>query len=197
MVSKPGAGDAARRRVLFAGRIVAPKGVGVLIRAARDVDGEFVICGDGRALGSMRALARRLGVEERIRFTGWLGAGELAQELADASVVAVPSVWPEPFGLVGIEGFAAGRPAVATATGGIRDWLEDGVSGLCVPPADARKLAQALNELLADPDRQRTMGAAGRSTVATRFSPERHLEALLGAYADARRTWEQDSDRAQ
>jgi hypothetical protein len=41
------------------------------------------------------------------------------------------------------------------------------------------------------------MGAAGRSTVATRFSPERHLEALLGAYADARRTWEQDSDRAQ
>lgn len=190
MPSKAGSGHAARRRVVFAGRVVAPKGVGVLIRAARHVDAEFVICGDGRGLGAMRKLARRLGVEQRIRFTGWLEAGQLAQELADASVVAVPSLWPEPFGLVGIEAFAAGRPAVASATGGTRDWLQEGVSGVCVPPGDAAALAQALNELLADPDRQQRMGSAGRRAVGARFSAERHLETLLAAYADARSHWE-------
>ncbi len=110
MAHKSGSGHAARRRVVFAGRVVAPKGVGVLLRAASDVDGEFVICGDGTRLEPMRRLARRLKLEQRVRFTGWLDAEDLAQELADASVVVVPSLWPEPFGLVGIEALAAGRP---------------------------------------------------------------------------------------
>jgi glycosyltransferase involved in cell wall biosynthesis len=59
-----------------------------------------------------------------------------------------------------------------------------------VPAGDARELARALNELLDDPDRQRTMGMAGKATVAARFSPRQHLAALLDAYARARSTWE-------
>lgn len=189
MLPATGSGHATRRRVVFAGRVVAPKGVGVLIRAARDVNAEFVICGDGFGLGAMRRLARRLGVDQRVCFRGWLSADELAQELADASVVAIPSVWPEPFGLVGIEALAAGRPVVASATGGIGDWLEDGVSGLFVKPGDPRALSQALNELLADPARQQAMGAAGKRLVAARFAPQHHLAALLDAYRIARSTW--------
>jgi glycosyltransferase involved in cell wall biosynthesis len=95
-------------------------------------------------------------------------------------------VWPEPFGLVGIEGFAAGRPAVASATGGTADWLQDGVSGLLVRPGDAGALARALNELLDDPERQREMGEAGRAHVDANFSPDRHLSVLLDAYRAAR-----------
>jgi glycosyltransferase involved in cell wall biosynthesis len=188
-----GSGHATRRRVVFAGRVVTPKGVGVLVRAAREVQAEFVICGDGWRLEQMRQLARRLGVADRIRFTGWLSAELLGHELAEASVVAIPSLWPEPFGLVGIEAFAAGRPVVASATGGVADWLEDGVNGLGVAPGDVRALAQALNELLDDPERQRAMGDAGRRAVAERFSPQRHLEALLGAYGSARAGWEASS----
>jgi len=179
----------AGRRVVFAGRVVKQKGVAVLIRAALEVDAEFVICGDGRQLEAMRGLARRLGVERRVRFTGWLSAQELAREFAGASVVVVPSLWPEPFGLVGIEALAAGRPVVASATGGIEDWLEDGVSGVCVRPGDARELARALDALLADPDRRRAMGEAGKLSVQTRFSPESHVLALLDAYGRARATW--------
>jgi glycosyltransferase involved in cell wall biosynthesis len=189
MVAKSGSGHATRRRVVFAGRVVAAKGVGVLIRATRDLDGEVVICGDGWQLQEMRRLARRLGVQDRVSFRGWLPAEELAEELANASVVAMPSLWPEPFGLVGIEALSAGRPVIASSTGGIADWLEDGVSGLCVPPGDARALARTLNELLADPERQRAMGAAGRESVAARFSAERHVTALLEAYANARANW--------
>jgi glycosyltransferase involved in cell wall biosynthesis len=187
---KMGSGHATRRRVVFAGRVVTPKGVGTLVRAAREVDAEFVVCGDGWQLEAMRKLARRLGVQDRVNFKGWLGAGDLAQEFADASLVAVPSLWPEPFGLVGIEAFAAGRPAVASATGGIADWLDDRISGLLVPAGDTRALARALNELLDDPQRQEQMGAAGRRTVAERFSPEQHVAALSEAYASARSRWE-------
>ncbi len=185
-----GSGHAGRRRVVFAGRIVALKGIDVLIRAARSVDAEFVICGDGRRLGKARALARRLGVQQRIHFKGWLKPEQLADELANASVVAVPSLWPEPLGGVGIEALAAGRPVVASATGGVTDWLDDGVSGLCVAPGDELELARALNELLDDPERQLAMGSAGRNAVATRFSPERHFVALLEGYRTARSAWE-------
>jgi len=189
IIPKPSSGHDNRRRVVFAGRIVSQKGVAVLIRAAREVDGEFVICGDGRQLQAMRSLARRIGVERRVHFKGWLGAEDLANEFASASVVVVPSLWPEPFGLVGIEALAAGRPVIASATGGIEDWLDDGISGLCVKPGDVDDLAQALNRLLADPDMQRTMGEAGKLAVHARFSPERHVAALLDAYASARARW--------
>ncbi len=185
MTPKVGSGHPTRRRVVFAGRIVRPKGLGVLIRAARAVEAEFVICGDGFQLAAMRRLARRLGVERRVCFRGWLGAEPLAQELANASVVVVPSLWPEPFGLVGIEALAAGRPVIASFTGGVVDWLEDGVTGLCVRPGDVRGLARALEELLADPERQQAMGGAGREMVAARFSPERHVAAVLESYRAA------------
>jgi glycosyltransferase involved in cell wall biosynthesis len=195
MAARDGSGHAARRRVVFAGRVVVPKGVDVLIRAARAVEGEFIICGDGWRLDAMRRLARRLGVQDRIEFKGWLDAEDVARELAEASVVAIPSTWPEPFGLVGIEAFAAGRPVVASATGGIGDWLEDGVSGLSIRPGDPQGLAHALNELLSDPARQQAMGAAGKKTVADRFSRAQHVSALADAYQSARYGWESDGHR--
>ena len=191
IVAGPTSDPPRERRVVFAGRIVAHKGVGVLIEAARELDADVVICGDGRERAAMEALARRLGVGERVRFSGWLAPEQLAHELSAAAVVALPSLWPEPFGLVGIEAFAAGRPVVASDTGGVRDWLEHGVSGLCVPPGDPHALAGALAELLAQPERRRAMGEAGRRTVSERFAPSHHVEQILDAYRAARLSWEQ------
>jgi glycosyltransferase involved in cell wall biosynthesis len=180
------------RRVVFAGRVIPAKGVAVLVRAAREVDAEFVVCGEGWQLASMRKLARRLGVDGRIDFRGWLNPEQLGEEFAQASIVALPSLWPEPFGLVGIEAFAAGRPVVASATGGVEDWLDHGVSGLRVRPGDAAALARALNELLDDPERRRQMGAAGREMVTERFTADRHVAALLDVYDTARARWQRE-----
>jgi glycosyltransferase involved in cell wall biosynthesis len=180
---------------MFAGRVIAAKGAGVLIRAVARLQAELLICGDGRDLEAMRRLARRLGIAERVHFTGWLAPRELSDQLAEASIVALPSVWPEPFGLVGIEALAAGRPAIASATGGVGDWLQQGVSGLMVPPGNVSALARALDQLLADPARQRTMGAAGKQTVAARFSQQRHLAVLFQAYAAAARGWQAPRNR--
>jgi glycosyltransferase involved in cell wall biosynthesis len=189
MVPREGSGHETRRRVVFAGRVVAPKGVAVLIRAARNVEAEFAICGSGWRVDAMRRLARRLRVDERVQFKGWMDGPALAQELADASIVAIPSLWPEPFGLVGIEALASGRPVVASSTGGICDWLQDGHNGLAVAPGDVGALARALQGLLDDPARQQSMGLAGREMVTRRFSAERHVQALLGAYSSARAHW--------
>jgi glycosyltransferase involved in cell wall biosynthesis len=180
--AQTGPARASSRRVLFAGRIVRPKGAHILVRAAREVDAELVICGEGRRLADLRQLARDLGIAQRVDFRGWLTAEELADELALASIIAIPSLWPEPLGLVGIEAFAAGRPVVASATGGVTDWLQHGVNGLLVAPGDVAALGRALNELLDDPRRRQTMGAAGRELVESRFSRERHVAALLDAY---------------
>ncbi len=178
------------RRVVFAGRLVASKGAATLLHAARGLDAEIVLCGDGVELEPLRRLAARLGIGARVCFRGWLSPDELARELAEAALVAVPSLWPEPFGLVGIEGFAAGRPAVGSDTGGIPEWLEDGRSGFTVPAGDAQALAEALGRLLDDPERRREMGEAGRAAVAQRYSRRNHLDAVLGAYSEARAHWE-------
>jgi glycosyltransferase involved in cell wall biosynthesis len=195
VAARVGSGYESRRRVVFAGRVVAPKGVRTLVRAARKVQAEFFICGDGWQLQATRRLARREGIDARVHFKGWLNPDELAQEFAEASIVVVPSLWPEPFGIVGIEAFAAGRPVIASDTGGIGDWLTDGVSGLLVPAGDVAALAGALDELLDDPRRQQAMGAAGKATVAAKFSLEHHLAAISEAYASARASWESAGGR--
>jgi glycosyltransferase involved in cell wall biosynthesis len=179
---RPPAAAERPRRILYAGRVVGAKGLDVLLRAMRTLDAELVVCGDGHELARMRTLAQRTGIAARVSFRGWLPPAELARELASAAVVAVPSLWPEPFGLVGLEAFGAGTPVVASATGGIPDWLHDGVTGIAVPPGDDGALAAALSRLLDDPAERERLGTAGRELVAARFTAERHVDAALAAY---------------
>jgi glycosyltransferase involved in cell wall biosynthesis len=179
-----------RPLAVYAGRVVASKGVDVLLHAVAGVDVELNVCGDGRDLEAMRELARSLGIAERVHFKGWLDEDDLTSELQAATVVVVPSVWPEPFGLVGIEAMAAARPVIASGYGGITDWLNDGVTGLLFDPGDPGDLRRALTELIADPARAQAMGRAGRAAVAAHFTADEHCAALLGAYRAARSHWE-------
>jgi glycosyltransferase involved in cell wall biosynthesis len=83
-----------------------------------------------------------------------------------ASVGVVPSVWHEPMGQVAVEAMVSGRAVVVSDVGGLRDIVEDGVSGLRVPPGDPDALATALDELVGDPARAAAMGVAGRARAA-------------------------------
>jgi glycosyltransferase involved in cell wall biosynthesis len=182
--------DAERaRRVVFAGRVVPAKGLPTLIAALAPLDAELVVCGEGWQLDGVRRLVARRGLEDRVAFRGWLPASELARELAQASVLALPSLWPEPFGLVGIEAMATGRPVVASATGGVADWLRDGSTGLLCRAGDSSDLMAKLRTLLDDPELRARMGAEGRRDVAARFTPQRHRRGLLDAYRQARARW--------
>jgi glycosyltransferase involved in cell wall biosynthesis len=179
----------ASRRIVFSGRVTANKGVDTLVRAAARLDAELEVCGDGWWVPQGRKLADRLGVADRVEFRGWMTPTELSEAYRDATVVAVPSHWPEPFGLVGLEAMAHGRPVVGSDAGGIPEWLSDGESGLLVPAGDADALSRALAELLDDRDRCARMGAAGAARVESEFSERRYLTELGAAYEAASSHW--------
>jgi glycosyltransferase involved in cell wall biosynthesis len=175
--------------VLFAGRMTALKGGDVLIAAAahaqqalgRDVPIVFV--GDGPQRSDWQARASRLGV--RAEFTGWVAEEMRAAVYGRATIVAVPSVWPEPFGLVGLEAASLGIPAVAFDVGGIRQWLQHGRGGLLVEPAaGSRGLGGAMAALLADEAMISTLGAGARE-MAGRMTRAAHVDGLEAVFSAA------------
>jgi glycosyltransferase involved in cell wall biosynthesis len=103
------------------------------------------------------------------------------------TVGVIPSVWPEPFGLVALEAMAAGRPVVASRIGGLTDIVADGETGLLVAPGRADELAGALTWLLDDPQGRERMGRAGRERV-ERYTPQRVVPQILAAYEDVLRS---------
>ncbi|MDB5311168.1 MAG: hypothetical protein JWO38_5370 [Gemmataceae bacterium] len=171
-------------RVLFVGRITAPKGWRHLLDAVPQASAALgrpltlVVAGDGPDRDAFEAETRRRGVPAE--FLGWVGAAEREAEMRRADVLAVPSVWPEPFGLVGIEAGCVGLPAAGFAVGGIPDWLTPGVSGESAPGErpDPRELADALVRVLADAAHFNRL-RVGAWESARRFTPAAHLDRLL------------------
>lgn len=182
-----------QRSVLFVGRVVPAKGVETLLSAMAGIDAVLTIVGDGWRRKAAEEIARTLDISARVRFAGWTTGEALAAEYRRSNVVAMPSLWPEPFGLVGIEAMALCRPVVASMTGGIRDWLDDGVNGFGVQPGSASELGTALIRVLDDPSLQAAMGASGRQVVEQRFSEQAHVAALHTAFALATQRWRASS----
>lgn len=156
--------------VLYVGRLSAEKGIEELAEATRGL--ERVVVGDG----PLREL-----VPDTV---GFVPPRSLGPYFERAAVVACPSR-REGYGVVAREAMAYGRPVVAAAVGGLLDAVEDGVTGLCVPPGDAGALRQAIQRLLADRELRSRLGAAARERAAERFSWPAATGATLEAYGDA------------
>ena len=166
--------------LLFVGQVIRGKGVDLFLHALGQVIAPWraTIVGTGNHLEACKALARELGIAERVRFAGWVPHGDLEPFHANAAVVVVPSRWPEPFGMVGIEAMARGRPVVGFAVGGIPDWLADGVNGLLVPEANTGAMAAAIDRLLADSALRTRLGEGALAWVRERYRPQNYLEQL-------------------
>ncbi len=170
----------AARGVFCAARLTREKGVDLLLEALHRLPGAaLTVAGEGPERARLEALARRLGLGGRVAFVGWLDGPAVSAALERAAVVAIPSVWPEPFGIVGIEAMAHARPVVAFDVGGIREWLVPGETGLLVPPADVAGLAAAMGRLLAEPATAAGLGRQGRELAEHHFTRDVHIAALL------------------
>src|SRR6266513_5493016 len=166
--------------VLFVGRLVERKGVAHLIEAIARLGGgaaapRLEIVGDGPERPGLEALARRLGVAQRVVFRGKIPPDELQASYARAAVCVLPSVLDargdtEGLGVVLLEAMNHGTPVIASRVGGMPDIVEDGVSGLLVPPGDADALAAAVRRLRGDPVLARRLGEAGRRRLREQFS---------------------------
>lgn len=176
------------RSVLFVGRLTPEKGFDLLLDAMTRVPGDWHlnVVGDGISMAKERARAATMQLADRVTFHGWLRDDALARAYRDAAVVVVPSRWPEPFGIVGIEAMAAARPVVAFGVGGIPEWLTDGQGGLLVPPQAVDLLAEGISRCLDDPAEANRVALRGRVRVTDEFSEARHLSRLLPLYERVR-----------
>lgn len=197
----PAARSATRYSLLFLGRLERSKGVEIAIesvaRAADSVERpvRLVVAGTG-SLDA--ALARRAAEVTRerprltIEFPGWLTDSGRAAALSEADLLLVPSVWPEPFGLAGVEAGLGGVPSIAFGVGGVCDWLKDGVSGRVVPFAGDHldRFTAAIVGTLRDPAALEAMRAPAQR-IARTFPMAAHLDRLeevLGTVVASRRS---------
>ncbi|MDB4947859.1 MAG: hypothetical protein JWM27_508 [Gemmatimonadetes bacterium] len=176
-------------RILFLGRMTRLKGGDLLIRAVARAGKEggarihLTMAGDGPQRSGWRHRAGKLGVDAE--FPGWAADEERDRLIRASHLLAVPSVWPEPFGLVGPEAGAFGVPAVAFDVGGIGEWLRDGENGWLLPgPPREEPLADALARIARDPDALAARSHGARA-AADRLSLGRHVAALEAVLAAA------------
>jgi glycosyltransferase involved in cell wall biosynthesis len=143
---------------------------------------QLVVAGDGAEREALQEQASRIVRKHSkiaIEFAGWQGDAGRARLFAGADALVVPSIWPEPFGLVGLEAAAAGVPAVAFATGGIPEWLQDGENGCLAPARGASSdlLAAAILRCVGSPEELRRLSDGARRSSAA-WTLGRHVAAL-------------------
>ncbi len=179
-------GSTSRHTLLYAGRLEKFKGVSYLLAAMPAIvraypDVQLYIVGDGRERGELLAQSHSLGIEHHVSFLGHRSRGELSTFYEKASIVLLPSIWPEAFGKTGIEAMSVGRPVIASDVGGISDWLHDSENGFLVPPKKSDALAQAVIKLFADRELYQKFSQNARKT-AEQFDLSVHLQKMLALY---------------
>ncbi len=177
-------------RLLFVGRLAGVKGLPVLFEALAGLsrphpDLRVTLIGDGPERAQLEREAAARGLSGIVEFAGYRSQDEVARALQDTDIFVLPS-FAEGVPVVLMEALAARVPVIASRVAGIPELVEDGVSGLLVPPGDAGALAAAIATLADDPARRKRMGEAGRARVIADFNIEREaawLAELFRAYA--------------
>jgi glycosyltransferase involved in cell wall biosynthesis len=175
-----------RPTIVALGRLSPEKGFAILIKSIPEVlkrfpDARFTIAGDGPEREALTGQITNLGLGAVVTLPGRIE--DSAPLLLDADIVVVPSL-EEGQGIVALEAMAARKPVVASSVGGVVETVEDGVTGVLVPPADPKALASALIQLLCEPEAWEAMGAAGRARVEAEYTVDRMVERTVAVYRE-------------
>ncbi|MFQ5689548.1 MAG: glycosyltransferase family 4 protein [Gemmatimonadota bacterium] len=186
--------DSGPIRLLFVGRLVERKGVEVLLRALSLVlerrEAQLTIVGAGEWESKLREVARETGVEDRVRFLGFIPEAQLQDQYAACDIFVLPAVVDrkgdtEGLGVVLLEALRFARPVIASAVGGIPDIVRQGETGWLVPPNDSRALANRILLVASNPSRARRVGSQGKALAERRFSWAGIADRLIGVYERA------------
>ncbi|TDC70013.1 glycosyltransferase family 1 protein, partial [Micromonospora sp. KC606] len=175
----------------YAGRLVYEKGVQHLVRAVpslrdRHPGLRVVIAGDGPYKDELVDQARRLRLDDTVRFAGFLDSTQLPAVLAATDATVIPSLY-EPFGMIALEAAAAGAPLAVADTGGLAEIVEPGVTGVTFPHSDPDALAGAVDQLIGDEVFARRLARRARNMVSERYGWATIAARTAGSYSAARR----------
>ena len=173
-----------KKVALFTGRLITEKGVEYLVKAAKTMNGNVVIAGDGPQRPHLEELVKKM----KLTNVTILPFVRKYEEFLDlyylADCFVSPAVWDEPLGLTIIEAMASKTPVIVTRKGGVTMAVKDGVNGIFVRPRDAGEIAAAVNKLFADPKLCAKMGERGRAVVEKRFTWTNIAERFDKLYRD-------------
>lgn len=167
------------------GNLIPWKGQEYFIRAAAEViknvsDARFFVVGDGECRKNLEGLTEKLGLTGKAIFTG--RRSDIPRVMAGMDVVVHSSISPEPFARVIIEGMAMGKPVVAMNEGGVPEAIEDGISGILIPPKNSSLMAQAIVGLFNDREKAREIGLAARKNVEEKFGIKENVKKTEEVY---------------
>jgi glycosyltransferase involved in cell wall biosynthesis len=177
--------------VLAVGRLVPQKGIEYLIQAVPSVawrfpEAKFIIVGEGWYRDHLQYQAGTTGQARRIKFTGFIPDHELIALTKSADVLVVPSIY-EPFGIVALEGMAAGAPVVASQVGGLAEIIEHDKTGVLVYPGNPDSIAWGINHVLSNPDHARWIAQNAKRTVPKAFSWKAIAKKTVKLYSEVAR----------
>lgn len=175
-------------KILALGRLVPEKGFDTLIDAfalvaRQNSSAQLTLFGQGLEFEPLQDRIKSLGLQDRAVMPGWLAPEEVHDRMGEAAMVAFPSRWQEPFGLVALEAARAARPCIGTAVGGLQDIIVDGETGWLVPPDNPALMAEALQATLADPQNAERMGVAARARALESYCFDGMVDEYLACLA--------------
>jgi glycosyltransferase involved in cell wall biosynthesis len=172
------------RSILHVGGLLGHKGVWMVVRMLRELppDVQLIFAGGGGEISMLQSHVKRRGLGNRVRIVGEPSPEQWSLLYREATLVVMPVLWNEPLGLDGLSAMAHGKPVVAFETEGIRDWLSDGETGVCVEFGHRRRFTMAVCDLLNDRERLLALGRRSRQIWEQKFQPEQHVVALVASY---------------
>ena len=177
------------KEILIVGNLIVSKGYELVLRAMSNLGSSFPqlrcrIIGEGPDRAQFEALAKSLGLAQRVQFLGRKSRAEVAEAMRSCSVFVLPSR-SEGLGCVYLEAMACGRPVIACRGQGIEEIIEHGSNGWLIPVDGLEELVQALQTLLGSPDLCAGIGDAGRQTILSRLTLAHQARQLATIYGGA------------
>lgn len=183
------------RHILSVGRLVAKKGFSVLLDALailkqREVSMHCTLVGDGGLRGQLLEQIERLNIQDVVDMVGPMPQPEIIKFMKSANMMIAPSVISEDGDRDGLptvllESMALGTPVISTQVAGIPELVQDGVTGLCVPPNDPEALANAIERLLDDPELCKTLSLNSRALIESEYDEDKNVAVLQQLFSAA------------
>ena len=166
-------------RVLYLGSLTQFKGPHILLKAINGLNCHCDLYGEGNLRSRLQRIIEKDGLDATIHNN--VSYEKVPSLYAQADIVVFPSIWPEPFGRIAIEGMAAGKPVIGSRIGGIAETIEEG-TGILVDPGKVRDLNDALEILAHDKNLRIEMGKKGKKVVSKKYTENKVITKLIEFY---------------